>query len=224
MGGDGPSDLGRVIAACAALEVDLLGLQELDRGVRATGRVDQPAEIARALGMACAYAPARRHDGGTSGNALLVRGSLTDVEVLPMVGHVRLGRRDRRSALLARARVGDLSLSVAVAHLSIFVIDNVPQEAAVLDALAVRPGPRLLLGDLNRRTAWVAPGAARRGLRLVADDVPTGPRVRPRVRIDHVAVDGLVAAEPTVVDTGTSDHRALVVEISSPSTDPPVRH
>ncbi|MEN9247295.1 MAG: hypothetical protein Q6L19_03970, partial [Gloeomargarita sp. GMQP_bins_69] len=72
----------------------------------------------------------------------------------------------RRSALLARVQVGDLALSVAVAHLSLAVLDNVPQERWVLDALAERPGPHLLLGDLNRRTAWVRGPAAARGLHL----------------------------------------------------------
>jgi endonuclease/exonuclease/phosphatase family metal-dependent hydrolase len=145
-----------------------------------------------------------------------VRGSLADVEVLPLRGALRLGGRDHRSALFARARVGDVSFSVAVTHLSIRVVDNIDQERLVLDALMARPGPHLLLGDLNRRTEWVVPATAVRGLHLLDDDGPTAPRTRPRIRIDHVAVSGLVAAAPTVVDTGASDHRALVVELGLP--------
>ena len=109
------------------------------------------------------------------------------------------------------------SLTIAVVHLSIGVLDNIEQERRLLDALVERPGPHLLLGDLNRRTAWVRPAAAARGLHLVDDDAPTAPRVAPRYRIDHVAVSGLVARAPTVVDTGASDHRALVVEVRGPS-------
>jgi endonuclease/exonuclease/phosphatase family metal-dependent hydrolase len=213
LGRDTSSDLDRLVAACAALDADVLGLQEVDRGVSRTGGVDQAAVIADRLGMACVYGPARRLPGGTMGNALLLRGSLADVELVALTGRVRLGRRDRRSALIARARVGDLSFSVAVTHLSTAVVDNISQERRVLDALSVRPGPHLLVGDLNRRTRWVRWATAPRGLQLVDDDVPTFPRRAPRIRIDHVVVSDLVASGPVVVDTGVSDHRALVVDL-----------
>jgi endonuclease/exonuclease/phosphatase family metal-dependent hydrolase len=226
-GSDGratPVDLDRLVAGCRVLDADLLALQEVDRGVDRSDRVDQAAVIAERLGYRCAYGPALRVGGGTMGNALLVRGSVADVELVPLGGHLRLGRRDRRVVLLATARVGDVVLSVAVTHLSIGVLDNVPQERRVLDAIAERPGPRLLLGDLNRRTAWVRGPAARRGLVLVDDDVPTAPRRRPRYRIDHVATAGLVTSVPTVVDAGISDHRALTVEVREPDAVVPGRH
>jgi endonuclease/exonuclease/phosphatase family metal-dependent hydrolase len=212
-GAETDTDLERMIAACASLEADVLALQEVDRGTWRSGRVDQAAAVAERLGYRGAYGRAACVQGGTMGNALLVRGSLADVEVLPLHGALRLRGRDHRSALLARARVGDLSLTIAVAHLSIGIVDNVGQERRVLDALAGRPGPHLLLGDLNRRTAWVEPGTSARGLRLLDDDEPTAPRTRPRIRIDHIAVAGLATGTATVVDTGASDHRALVVEV-----------
>jgi endonuclease/exonuclease/phosphatase family metal-dependent hydrolase len=217
MGAGTPTDLGRLISACRSLRADVLGLQEVDRGPCRSGRADQAAAVADGLGLACAYVPADRVWGGTMGNALLVRGSLADVEGVSLPGARRLRGPDRRSAVLARARIDDLSLTIAVAHLSIGVLDNIEQERRLLDALVERPGPHLLLGDLNRRTAWIRPAAAARGLHLVDDDAPTAPRVSPRYRIDHVAVSGLVTRAPTVVDTGASDHRALVVDVRAPT-------
>jgi endonuclease/exonuclease/phosphatase family metal-dependent hydrolase len=212
-----PVDLERLIGSCEGLDADLLALQEVDRGVARSGRTDQAAVIADRLGLACVYGPSRRVGGGTMGNALLVRGTLADVELVPLTGHLRIGRLDRRSVLLARVRMGALSVSVAVTHLSMAVLDNVVQERRVLDALAERPPPRLLLGDLNRRSAWVRTPAAARGLTLVDDDAPTAPRRRPRYRIDHVAVSGLVVSDPRVVDAGSSDHLALAVEVRDPN-------
>src|SRR3954468_410946 len=226
-GSDGkgtPVDLERLVAGCRALDADLLALQEVDRGVDRSDRVDQAAVIAERLGYRCVFGPALRVGGGTMGNALLVRGGLSDVELVPLSGHLRLGRRDRRVALLATARVGDVVLSVAVTHLSIAVLDNVPQERRVLEAIAERPGPRLLIGDLNRRPAWVRGPAPRRGLARVDDDAPTAPRRRPRYRIDHVATSGLVTSSVAVVDAGISDHRALTVEVRVPNVVTPNRH
>jgi endonuclease/exonuclease/phosphatase family metal-dependent hydrolase len=223
-GKDTPVDLERLVRACRSLDADLLALQEVDRGVGRSGRVDQATVIAERLGYRCVFGAGKRVGCGTRGNALLVRGTLADVELMTLTGHVRLGRRDRRGVLLTRARVAGMSVSVAVTHLSTAVLDNVPQERRVLEALSERPPPRLLLGDLNRRTAWVRGPAAAAGLQLLDDDRPTYPRRRPRIRIDHVAVAGLVTSTPTVVDTGASDHCALVVEVSSPNPAEPLRH
>src|SRR6476659_10235726 len=137
-GSDGkgtPVDLDRLVAGCRELDADVLALQEVDRGVRRSGRVDQAAVIADRLGYRCVYGPALRVGGGTMGNALLVRGSVTDVDLIPMSGHLRLGRRDRRAVLLASAIVDGAVLSVAVTHLSTAVLDNVPQQDRALDAL-----------------------------------------------------------------------------------------
>jgi endonuclease/exonuclease/phosphatase family metal-dependent hydrolase len=226
-GSDGagtPVDLERLVASCRALDADLLALQEVARDARRSGRTDQAAVIAERLGMTHVFGPGKRIGCGTRGNALLVRGTLTDVELLTLTGHLRLGRRDRRGVIVARASVAGLAVSVAVTHLSIAVLDNVPQERRVLDALAERPPPRLLLGDLNRRTAWVRGPASARGLELLDDDTPTYPRRRPRVRIDHVATAGLMTSAPAVVDAGISDHRALTVEVRDPNVVAPNPH
>ncbi len=203
-----------LVAACVGFDADVLALQEVDRGVARSGRIDQVALVADACAMAYAFVAARPLGGGEFGNALLVRGEVADVEQVGFRGRWRWGRRDRRAALLATASVEGDRLAVAVAHLSLSVLDNVPQERAVIERLARRTGPHLLLGDLNRRTAWVRPEVERAGLALVDDDAPTAPRTRPRYRIDHVAASGFDVTGVEVVDPGVSDHRALVVELA----------
>lgn len=209
-----PTDTDALVDACVGFEADVLALQELDRGTRRVDGVDQAALVARATGMARLTAPVKRYDKGWVENALLVRGGVTDGEVLALRGRCRLGRRERRSAVVATAWVGDRAVSVAATHLSLTVPDNEPQQDRVVAALVRRAGPHLLLGDLNRRTAWVCPGATSAGLSLVEDDAPTFPAPNPRYRIDHVAVAGLSVTGVEVVRVPVSDHRAVVVEIA----------
>jgi endonuclease/exonuclease/phosphatase (EEP) superfamily protein YafD len=82
----------------------------------------------------------------------------------------------------------------------------------VLDALARRPRPRALLGDLNMLPDVAEPVLAAAGYD-VADSEPTIHARSPKFRIDYVAVDGFTIRRSEVFDTDVSDHRALVVEV-----------
>ncbi|CAN5802502.1 endonuclease/exonuclease/phosphatase family protein [soil metagenome] len=214
-------DLDLLIAACRWLDADVLALQEVDRGVPRSHGHDLTAEVGNALGggggggggMAYRFAPTLERDGGQYGNALLVRGTLDDVEELRLP---REGDREPRGAILATATVGDVVLSVAATHLSVRKRESGPQLDAVVAALAGRDRPRLLLGDFNRRTAQVRPAVTAAGLTL-AGGGPTFPAITPFRQIDHVAVDGFTVESAGAVATGMSDHRALVVELSAAS-------
>lgn len=204
----------RVLAEyCASLRADLLALQEVDVGVPRSGRVDQAAVVAQAAAMRCVFGQACRVAlVGRYGNALLARGELSDVEVLALP---HLVRGERRSAVLATARVGATALSVAATHLSIERAEALEQLDAVLGALAGRPHPLVAVGDWNLGAADVAPVLERHGLELADPRVATFPADAPRARIDHVAVAGLeVLAVAVEAAPPVSDHRALVVEVA----------
>ena len=207
----GPVDVPALAAACAGLDADVLALQEVDRGARRSGRADLAGEVAGACRAAHVFGPAvRRWLRGDYGNALVVRGSIDDVRVLRLPRH---GRHEPRAAILARVTAGGLALSVAATHLSIHGAESADQLARLLEALAARPRPRLLLGDLNRRPDQLEALAAA-GYTL-AGGGPSYPAHAPRIRIDHVAVDGLELVSAAVVAVPASDHRAVVAEITS---------
>ena len=210
-----PLVLDALVEACRSLDADLLALEEVDQRSPRPHGPNQAARVAEALGMAWAWVPAWRRKGVVSGQALLAKGSIADIAMLPLVGHLRLGRRDRRSALLARVSIGSTTATVAVVHLSLESVDNLAQQRLVLGALADRDGPQILLGDFNRRMHWVRPDVERAGFTLAVDGVPSAPRTTPHIRIDQIAVRGLTLGAVTVVDTGTSDHRAVVAEVSA---------
>ena len=218
LSGDGSCEPEALVGACRMLRADVLALQEVDRGVPRSNKADQTEIVADGCGLTGLYAPARRLDGGEYGNALLVRGSLADVENvrLPV-----LPGNEARSAVVARAEVNGLALSVAGTHLqnrhggppptSKDAAEQLDQLSVVLGALASRPRPKVLLGDLNMLPEVVVPVLESAGY-AVADSEPTVVVGAPKFRIDYVAVDGLAVGAGEVVDTAVSDHRAIVAE------------
>lgn len=196
---DGVVDVDALAAACAAFDADVLALQEVDVVTRRSGGIDEAAAVADAAGMSFAIGEAIPRYG----NALLVRGELTDVEVLPLP---HSPERERRVAVLGRGA----GVSIACVHLGLHG-DAVPQVPVVVEALCDRPGPHLLLGDFNIEHDHVDVGPL-----TLLESPPTFPARRPRRRIDHVAVGGLrasrVAALPEQV---VSDHRPLLAELSA---------
>lgn len=220
-GADGREDVDALAAGLAALEPDLVALQEVDQG-GASG-VDHPGAVAAALDARSRFAALV--PDGTSGVALVARGELADVEVLRFTsrrghdrgwrGRIPLVDPDDRAALLAEVRVDGLALQVATAHLHLVREVSHAQLEQVVAALGARPGCRVLAGDLNRRPWWVRGTVAAVGLDLLADETPTHPAARPVRRIDHVATSGLVVTRTEVVRLGVSDHRALVVDVEA---------
>jgi endonuclease/exonuclease/phosphatase family metal-dependent hydrolase len=217
---DGTCDPDVLVRACRGLCADVLALQEVDREAPRSMRADQTAVVAERCDLNGLYAPARRlRRGGEYGNALLAAGPIGDVEHVPLP--VTPGR-EARAAVLARVKVDGTALTVATTHLQNRRgrAPRTPDEAdeqlaqldVVLDALARRPRPRVLLGDLNLLPEVAEPVLEAAGYD-VAESEPTVHAGAPKVRLDYVAVDGLTIRGSEVLDTDVSDHRALVVEV-----------
>jgi len=72
-GTDHRLDLPRIASVIRAVEPDLVALQEVDRMVERTDRVDQPMELARQTGLRVAFGGNLGLQGGSYGNAVLSR-------------------------------------------------------------------------------------------------------------------------------------------------------
>ncbi|MGI5180053.1 endonuclease/exonuclease/phosphatase family protein [Dactylosporangium sp. CA-152071] len=240
---DGQVDAGRVHATIAALDTDVLGLQEVDRGQHRSGHADLAAIAADALGAGhVLFVPAvvgtpgegfrTATDGDQDGTdphygvALVSRYPVVDWRV------TRLPAAPLRSPLLAGPQLLFLDdeprvliaavletpagrVTVATTHLSFVPGWNVRQLQLVRRALRPLPTPRVLLGDLN------LPGGLPRlfsGWHRLAR-LPTFPAPAPRVQFDHVLADGRgIERLPRVLRVAApavpfSDHRPLVVTL-----------
>jgi endonuclease/exonuclease/phosphatase family metal-dependent hydrolase len=210
----GKVDLSRMSAACSTLLADVLAIQEVDRFARRTRFRDEMRVIAKATGLQAVFGEAARRRWRSYGNVLLARGPITDVEVLKLP---RPNDGEQRVAILAQVSVNGQRLSVGATHLSFRAGEGEAQLQVVLDALARRDGPRLLLGDLNLGPDVVEPALAAAGY-VVVPTGPTFPTGTPRVRIDYVAAAGLEVVDGTgkAIELGTSDHLAVAANLAQP--------
>ncbi len=195
----------RLAAAVAALDVDLLAVQEVERRVIRSWFADQPALIARAANATTAdYAPARRLAiTGSDGVAMCVRGEATFRSIsLPH----QWGQR--RVAIIAEVR----GITVVTTHLQNEAGEARQQLAWLLEELSAVTGPRVLLGDLNLRPDDIASLLGEAGY-VLAGGGPTNPADAPVQQIDHIAVAGVDVESVHVGPAPVSDHRPLIATL-----------
>ena len=191
-------DVQRVAEAIAATGAELVALQEVDRNLPRSGRVDQPAELARLTGLSVWFGPTLAFSGGEFGLALA---TAEPVEAY-LVALPRLGAEEPRKLIRARWQ----GFEVAAVHLSNRRRSRRPQLAALADLATSLPGPALVLGDFNAGHLTVA--RALRGFSLS----PRRNTLRWRA-LDHVAVRGACIAGAHTVASRASDHLPLVAEV-----------
>ncbi|MHC1560208.1 endonuclease/exonuclease/phosphatase family protein [Actinomycetospora sp. C-140] len=227
---DGPVDGGRFADAVAGLDVDVLGLQEVDRAQPRSGGLDLTRVAADAMGavehrfvptlhgVPEAWTP--ENGAGSSpayGIALLSRLPVVDWRVVtlprlprdvPLVlGHPRrlvVVRDEPRTAVAARVVGPHGPVTVVTTHLSFIPGWNLVQLRHLARRLRTED-PLVLTGDLNlgvRRARLVG------GLTGLVSG-RTFPADAPRRQIDHLLGRGVLASAPRVHHPPLSDHRAL---------------
>jgi endonuclease/exonuclease/phosphatase family metal-dependent hydrolase len=245
---DGIVDPDRLVAAVASLDADVLALQEVDRGQDRSGRADQTALAAHALGaVAARFVPALV---GTPGEQWRPA-EVGDADAEPTYGvglvsrlpvarwrRIPLGSSPARLPLLIDARrpalvrdeprvavaaelAGDGPVGTVVAtHLSFAPGVNVVQLLRLARALRDARPPVVLLGDLN--LPGPVPPAVLPGWRSLVR-ATTFPTDDPRVQLDHVLArepSGLEVTDAAAVPLSMSDHRALVVDVEAVTARP----
>jgi endonuclease/exonuclease/phosphatase family metal-dependent hydrolase len=239
-GHPGDASDGRPLAdAIAALDADVLALQEVDRHLDRSGRSDQALAAASAMGAAdwrfasagpglTVYSAREAGQGGPSaGIALLTRLPVRDWRALRMAPArlptpvkeagrpaLRLFFDHPRVALAAVLEGPSGPFTVAASHLSLMPPWNGAQLLTLRRWIAPLPRPHLLLGDLNMPGLVPATLLGPRWRDLARG--LTFPAHRPILQIDHVLANGLGLeavrhAEVPVIPV--SDHRPLVVEV-----------
>jgi endonuclease/exonuclease/phosphatase family metal-dependent hydrolase len=203
-------DVDLLADACVSLDADVLALQEVHINSPRSGNVDMADIVAEATGTTCFFAAAVERDGFRFGNALLTRGAIVDAEVVRFPADT-----EPRAAAVATLEIdGFPPIAVAAGHLGLRG-QGEGELVTLLDRLSTFGRPRLVLGDLNVESAAVRETAEPLGYTVVGGE-PTWPARRPRRRIDHVLVDGLMIGDVWTTELPVSDHRALSVVVSDP--------
>ncbi|HEX8336739.1 MAG TPA: endonuclease/exonuclease/phosphatase family protein, partial [Pyrinomonadaceae bacterium] len=147
VGMDKKQDLKRIADVIRGERVDLVGLQEVDRGVERTGRVDEIKELARLTGMDYAFAHNLDYQGGQYGVAVLSRFPILAID------HRRYANRrerERRGFIRVEVEVGGRRLNFVTTHLDYQWLDGrLFETEQLLKALEDVRGPLLIVGDFN---------------------------------------------------------------------------
>ena len=219
VGMDKKLDLQRIADVINHERPDLVGLQEVDRGVKRTEGKDEIAELAAMTHMQYAFAPNLDFQGGKYGVAILSRFPIKNT-VHRMFENKR--ETERRGMLLVEVEVDRKPLTFVTTHLDYqFEDGRLFETEQLLRYLTDVKGPLIVVADLNDvpsgssyqllRTkfddAWVASRASGDGLSYPAD--------KPVKRIDHIfSSRGVRAKKAWVVETQASDHVPVVVELA----------
>ncbi|MGI8458094.1 MAG: endonuclease/exonuclease/phosphatase family protein [Propionibacteriaceae bacterium] len=235
-------DLDRLADAVGSLDVDILALQEVDRGQPRSHHADLTEVVARAVGakswcflpvlvgemLGDLRIPARGDEGPgrpAYGLSIVSRYPATRWRSLRLPGlpvsYPRRGHDPRRivsiteeprAALLGEFDTPAGPLAVANAHLTFVPWSRRRQLRRLVRRLAAVPDPVLLMGDLNLAAPWPARITGYRPLATA----PTFPADRPTRQIDHILLRGRLGAVARVSapELSLSDHRPLIVDLA----------
>ena len=230
-GTDGNYDIERLARVIKETNPDLVALQEVDVGVKRSGRVHQARRLADLTGMAVRFGPTQHYEGGLFGNAVLTRLEILDVQIDPLPYTESTPERTtypRGAIAVTVLGPGGQPLRFVSTHFQHNVPEDRVAEAKAINRLFAKADdstPTILAGDMN-----AIPDAEPIEILLenwsnATDDppAPSAPATKPRSRIDYVffrpsnrfrLVTARVIDEPIA-----SDHRPIFADLELPNRD-----
>ncbi len=220
VGMDKRLDLQRIADVINRERPDLVGLQEVDRGVKRTEGKDEIAELATMTQMHFAFAHNLDYQGGHYGVAILSRFPISRID------HRKYENKrvaERRGMLRVELDVHGNTLNFVTTHLDYQYEDSRRFETEqLLGFLADIKGPLIVTGDFNDEPAgsayklllsrfedvWMRSRAKGDGLSFPADKAVK--------RIDYIftrPTPGVKAKRAWVVNTLASDHLPVVADV-----------
>lgn len=221
---DGRICVERIARVIAALDADIVALQEVLSHEGRSLEDHQASYLADRFGYFLAVGETRKHRGGVYGNATLSR---RDFE---LVRHVDLSvsGREERGVLRTDIRVGHHLMHVFNVHLGTAVRERRQQAARLMDNDLLKAidisGPRVVLGDFNE---WVHGLVTQTltaefhltDLRTHLPRVRAYPAILPLLHLDHIYFDHHLRVDKAQFHKSrlsliASDHLPLVADLA----------
>ena len=227
-GTDGQYDLQRLADVINKAKPDLVALQEVDVGVKRSGRVHQARQLGKLTGMAVRYGPTQHYQGGLYGNAVMTRLPILDVEIHPLPYTESTPQRVTypRGAIAVTVRgPGEKPLRFISTHFQHNLPEDRLAEAKAINKLFIdQEVPTILAGDMNAIPDSDPIRELLEHWSNAIDDkaTPTAPSTKPSSRIDYIfyqpeAMFRLTRTE-VIEESVASDHRPVlaVFELAKP--------
>ncbi len=220
VGMDKKLDLERIAAVISNEHPDLVGLQEVDRGVKRTELRDEIAELAKLTGMEYAFAHNLDYQGGQYGVAILSRFPIKKTDHRK---YENLREAERRGMIRAEIQLNGRLISFVTTHLDYQHADGrVFETQQLLEFLEPVKEPLIVVGDFNDeptgeacklmlagfQDAWIGGKAKELGLSYPAD--------KPTKRIDYIftrRADRIRVKKAWLVPTLASDHLPVIADL-----------
>jgi endonuclease/exonuclease/phosphatase family metal-dependent hydrolase len=220
VGMDKKLDLQRIADVINDQHPDLVGLQEVDRGVKRTEGKDEIAELAKLTSMKYAFAHNLDYQGGQYGVAILSR---VPIGAIDHRKYENKREAERRGMIRVEVDIGGKTINFVTTHLDYQYEDGRVFEAEqLLGFLSTQKAPLIVVGDFNDEPtgsayklmgagfvdAWIGSRAKGVGLSYPAD--------QPVKRIDYIFTrksDRIRARKAWVVNTLASDHLPVVADL-----------
>jgi endonuclease/exonuclease/phosphatase family metal-dependent hydrolase len=204
------SSIEAIAARLAALDGDVITLQEIDSNTRRTGRVDQPSFLGQALGLNYIFAPTIPWSDGIYGIVTLSRYPFTKVDRIALSNE---GVIEPRTALDVTLQLAAASLRIVNHHADTVAAAAIKSTHEVLQQLQSSVGSGVAFaGDLNQLPTDPGPRACvEAGLVDLGHEPTDGAR-----RIDYVFLDNALARcvmSMKVEPASESDHNPLIMDL-----------
>jgi len=230
LGTDGKYDVERIARVIEEAKPDLVALQEVDVGVKRSGRVHELRRLTELTGLASRFGPTQHYEGGLFGNAVMTRLPILDVVIhpLPYTEATEEKVTYPRGAIAVTVEGPDgKPLRFISTHFQHNLEADRVAEAKAINALFAKEGdemPSILAGDINATPEAEPVKILEKEWTNAIDDeaAPTAPSVNPRSRIDYIfhrpearfrMIESKVLPEEVA-----SDHRPVlaVLELQAP--------
>jgi endonuclease/exonuclease/phosphatase family metal-dependent hydrolase len=229
LGTDGKYDVARLADVINKAKPDLVALQEVDVGVKRSGRVHDVRELSKLTGLAARFGPTQHYEGGLFGNAVMTNLPILDVAIYPLPyteSTDKLTTYPRGAIAVTMQGPDGKPLRFVSTHFQHNVPEDRVAEAKAINKLFAAAGDDLrtiLAGDMNAvPDAEPVTELLKKWTNAIDEAAtPTAPSTKPRSRIDYVFYRNgsqfRVVESKVIPESIASDHRPVlaVLELSS---------